>query len=44
MEIMYDIVLHLIIYDENEFVQMKQIRTALAIASLLNRTLVRTIF
>lgn len=36
--------LHLLIYVVHEFVQMKQIRTALAIASLLNRTLVRTIF
>lgn len=44
----YDItprsILHLVICDEHEFVQMKQIRTALAIASLLNRTLVRTTF
>jgi len=38
------VMLHLLIYVVYEFVQIKQIRTALAIASLLNRTLVRTIF
>lgn len=34
-------VLHHIIYIRNGFVQIKQIRMALAISSLLNRTLVR---